>query len=281
MASKRILVTGANGYIGAHVVQAALNCGYEVVASDMRFDRVPEEVIRLEENIFNPEVKLYELAGKPDVLIHLAWRNGFQHNADSHMKDLPLHIQFLQNMIDAGIPAISVMGSMHEVGYWEGAITADSPTNPQSMYGISKNALRQTVQLMVKGKDTRLCWLRGYYIFGDDDRSNSVLGKILNADRNGQEWFPFTSGKNLYDFISVQELARQIVAASVQEKYTGIINCCSGEPVSLSDMAQKFIREQGLKIKLQYGAFPDRPYDSPGVWGDATIIRDILSEEKG
>ena len=71
------------------------------------------------------------------------------------------------------------------------------------------------------------------------------------------------------------------MAASVQEKYTGIINCCSGEPISLSDMAQKFIREQGLKIKLQYGAFPDRPYDSPGVWGDATIIRDILGEQKG
>ena len=281
MASKRILITGANGYIGAHVVQAVLNCGYEAVACDVRFDRVPEEATRLELNIFDPEAKVYELAGKPDVLIHLAWRNGFQHNADSHMKDLPLHIQFLQNMIDAGIPAISVMGSMHEVGYWEGAITADSPTNPQSMYGISKNALRQAAQLMVKGKDTRLCWLRGYYIFGDDDRSNSVLGKILNADRNGQEWFPFTSGKNLYDFISVQELARQIVAASIQEKYTGIINCCSGEPISLSDMAQKFIREQGLKIKLQYGAFPNRPYDSPGVWGDATVIRDILGEKKG
>ena len=281
MANKRILVTGANGYIGAHVVQAVLDCGYEAVACDVRFDRVPEKATRLEVNIFDPEAKVYELAGKPDVLIHLAWRNGFQHNADTHMQDLPLHVKFLQNMIEAGIPAISVMGSMHEVGYWEGAITADSPTNPQSMYGISKNALRQAAELMVKGKATRLHWLRGYYIFGDDDRSNSVLGKILIADRNGQEWFPFTSGKNLYDFISVQELARQIVAASVQEKYTGIINCCSGEPISLSDMAQKFIREQGLKIKLQYGAFPDRPYDSPGVWGDATVIRDILGEKKG
>lgn len=78
--------------------------------------------------------------------------------------------------------------------------------------------------------------------------------------------------------ISVQELARQIVAASLQEKYTGIINCCSGVPVSLAEMAEKFIRDNGLSIKLQYGAFPDRPYDSPGVWGDATVIQKILAE---
>lgn len=280
MRNKRILVTGANGYIGTHVVQELLNRGYETVACDLRFDRVPEAAEHLNVNIFDPEVDVYELAGRPDCLIHLAWRNGFQHNADTHMNDLPLHVQFLRRMIDAGVKSISVMGSMHEIGYWEGAIQADSPANPQSLYGIAKNALRQTLELMVKGKDVSWHWLRGYYIYGDDDRSNSVLGKILIADRNGQEWFPFTSGKNLYDFISVQELAEQIAAASVQTKYSGIINCCSGNPISLSDMAQKFIKDHGLKIKLQYGAFPDRPYDSPGVWGDAAVIRQILVAEK-
>lgn len=280
MSSKCILVTGANGYIGAHVVRAAINAGHKVIACDVRFDNIPEDAIKLKANIFDAEANIYELADKPDVLIHLAWRNGFQHNAESHLGDLPLHVQFLQKMIDSGIPAISVMGSMHEVGYWEGAIDANSPTNPQSMYGISKNALRQATQLMVKGKQTRLCWLRGYYIYGDDERSNSVLGKILIADRNGQKIFPFTSGKNLYDYISVETLADQIVAASVQERYSGIINCCSGEPISLGEMAERFIREHGLQIRLQYGAFPDRPYDSPGVWGDATIIRDIMASKK-
>jgi len=167
---------------------------------------------------------------------------------------------------------------MHEVGYWEGAITADSPTNPLSLYGIAKNALRQACEVLIKGKDVSFHWLRGYYIYGNDAKSNSVLGKILAADGEGKALFPFTSGKNLYDYISVEELAHQIVAASVQTKHTGIINCCSGVPISLSEMAEKFIRDNGLKIKLQYGAFPDRPYDSPGVWGDATRIREILAE---
>ncbi len=273
---KQVLVTGANGYIGTHVVQALLEKGCHVVACDLRFDNLPDGIVKLSADISDPSLNIYEMAGKPDCLIHLAWRNGFQHNAPTHLQDLPVHVRFLQSMIDAGLQSLSVMGSMHEVGYWEGAITADSPTNPLSFYGIAKNALRQALELMVKGKNVSYHWLRGYYIIGDDEKSNSVLGKILLADREGKKEFPFTSGKNLYDYLSVQELARQIVAASLQDSYQGIINCCSGQPVSLGEMAEKFIRERGLSIRLQYGAFPDRAYDSPGVWGDATIIQNIM-----
>jgi dTDP-6-deoxy-L-talose 4-dehydrogenase (NAD+) len=169
---------------------------------------------------------------------------------------------------------------MHEVGYWEGAITNDAPTNPQSYYAIAKNALRQALDVYLNGKDVNFHWVRGFYIYGDDEKNHSVLAKILEADRAGKELFPFTSGKNLYDFISVYELAEQIAAVSVQSKICGIVNCCSGIPVSLGEMAQKFICEHGLKIRLQYGAFPDRPYDSPGVWGDASLIREIMDAEK-
>ncbi len=57
----------------------------------------------------------------------------------------------------------------------------------------------------------------------------------------------------------------------------GIVNACSGEPLSLADRVEAYIREHGLDLELEYGAFPDRPYDSPGVWGDATKIRAIMA----
>ena len=49
----------------------------------------------------------------------------------------------------------------------------------------------------------------------------------------------------------------------MQREVTGIINCCTGQPISLAERVEQFIQEHGLKIKLEYGAFPDRPYDSP------------------
>ena len=58
-----------------------------------------------------------------------------------------------------------------------------------------------------------------------------------------------------------------IVAASVQEEINGIINVCTGKPMSLADRVEQFLRDKNYKIKLDYGAFPDRPYDSPGTVG--------------
>lgn len=278
MSKTKVLVTGANGYIGRHVVEQLLDMGADVLAADFNFDGVDERAQKVEAPIFSGDENIYEQMGKPDVCIHLAWRNGFVHNADSHIEDLPNHYTFLKNMIEGGLKQVVVMGTMHEVGYWEGAIDENTPTNPLSLYGIAKNALRQMTELLAKKSEVCFQWIRGYYIIGDDIKSNSIFSKIVQAEQAGNKTFPFTSGKNLYDFISLEELAREIASVGLQKEVTGIINCCSGKPVSLAEQVESFIKEHGFKIRLEYGAYPDRAYDSPGIWGDAEKIKQIMSK---
>ena len=278
MSKTKVLVTGANGYIGRHVVEQLLNMGADVLAADFSFDGVDERAQRVETPIFSGLEDIYEQMGKPDVCIHLAWRNGFVHNADSHIEDLPNHYTFLKNMIEGGLKHVVVMGTMHEVGYWEGAIDENTPTNPLSLYGIAKNALRQMGELLAKKSEVCFQWTRGYYIIGDDIKSNSIFSKIVQAEQAGNKKFPFTTGKNLYDFISLEELAKEIACVSLQTEVNGIINCCTGKPVSLAEQVESFIKEHNFKIRLEYGAYPDRAYDSPGVWGDAKKIQQIMSK---
>ena len=275
----RVLVTGAGGYIGRHVVKTFLDHGHQVYVSDFSYKGIDERAIRIDEPIFTGDKDIYEKLNKPDALIHMAWRDGFVHNSDAHMRDLSAHVTFLENMIDGGLKYLTVMGSMHEVGYWEGAIDENTPCNPMSMYGISKNALRQALMLYVKNKDVNLHWLRAYYIYGDDARGSSIFAKLYQAAEDGKTEFPFTMGKNKYDFIHVDKLAEQIMWASIQSEYNGIINVCTGNPMSLADKIESYIKERNLNIKLKYGAFPDRPYDSPGVWGDATKINAIMERK--
>ena len=276
---KRVLVTGANGYIGQHVVKEALDLGYQVIANDLYNTGIDTRAEFCEVPIFSEDTGLYEKLGKPDICIHMAWQDGFSHNAPSHILNLSKHYDFLMKLVDKGCQHIAVMGTMHEVGYWEGKIDENTPCSPMSLYGIAKNALRQALLLQAQQKNFKLYWLRAYYILGDDRRNHSIFTKILEAAAEGKKEFPFTSGKNQYDFIDVVDLAKMRVDVSTQEYYTGVINVCSGRPISLGQMVENFIKEKGLDIVLKYGEFPDRPYDSPIVYGDNEIIQKIQHRE--
>ncbi len=273
---KKILVTGAGGYIGRHVVTSLLDMGAEVIAADFRLNDVDPRAQKWEGSIFEKREHLFQTLGEPDACIHLAWKDGFVHQSDAHMELLSDHYRFIRQMTDEGLKQIAVMGTMHEVGYWEGAIDQDTPCNPISLYGIAKDALRRATFAMLKGTDVKVQWLRAYYIFGDDTRSVSIFGKLLAAAQRGDAYFPFTTGKNKYDFISVEDLGKLLAACVMQDQVTGIINCCTGKPVSLAEQVEWYIQDRKLDIKLQYGAFPDRPYDSPGVWGDRTKLDEVL-----
>ena len=278
---EKVLVTGSGGYIGRHVVKHLLDMGYSVTAADICNDGVDERADIINRSVFEDCPDIYHELGEPDVCIHLAWRNGFVHNASSHMEDLSGHCRFLRQMVEGGLKNLAVMGTMHEIGYWEGAIDECTPCNPQSQYGVAKNALRQSLMQMAQEKKFNLYWLRAYYILGDDTKNHSVFTKILQKAQEGGKTFPFTSGKNLYDFIDVEQLAEYIALAATQQEVTGIINVCTGHPISLAEKAEQFIKEKNLDIRLEYGAFPDRPYDSPGVWGNPEKMRKILKNRQG
>lgn len=275
----KILVTGANGYLGQGIVKHILNSSNEVVAADFRVDHVDIRAELMPGNLFeidNP----YEYFGKPDVLLHLAWRDGFVHYSDAHIDDLPKHYGFIKEFAESEVKTIAVMGSMHEIGFFEGSIKEDTPCNPLTPYGISKNALRELTKMLCTQKNKNFQWLRGYYIVGNSQYGCSIFSKITGAEAEGKKEFPFTMGQNQYDFIDYDVFCEQVAKTVVQDKVNGIVNICSGHPEKLADRVERFIKENGYKIKLKYGVFPDRPYDSKAVWGNDGKINVIMGLTK-
>jgi nucleoside-diphosphate-sugar epimerase len=275
--NKTILVTGANGYIGRHVVNSLLNLGMKVIAVDLKHTDIDPRVEAIEADIFTLKDDAYKSLNKPDICLHLAWRNGFNHNSDSHLVDLPLHYNFIRKLVDDGLRHVAVMGSMHEVGYWVGKIDEHTPTNPSTLYGIAKNSLRQSIEALAKNKNITFQWLRAFYIVGDDIRNKSIFSRIVQFEHEKKTTFPVTIGNNKCDFISIQELAKQISLCVIQDEIVGMINCCTGKPVTLRSVVEDFIATNHFNIKPEFGSFPDRPYDSSELWGDSKKINAIVS----
>ncbi len=272
----KILVTGADGYLGKGVVSNLLQRGHDIISSGLNETEMNPNTCIKNSNIFDID-NPYDYFCNPDILIHLAWRDGFKHSSENHLIDLPKHYNFIKNMVDSGLKHICALGSMHEIGFHEGSINESTSCNPLSLYGISKNALRESLFTLQAEKKFILQWIRGYYIVGNSDKGCSIFSKITQAEKKGEKTFPFTLGQNQFDFIDYDEICNQIVETALQNKINGIINCCSGKPEKLADRVERFIAENKYKIKLQYGVFPDRPYDSKAVWGDNSKIIEILN----
>ena len=271
----KILVTGANGYLGQGIVKAILDSGNIVIAADFRVDHIDDRSEKMACNLFDIE-NPYEYFGMPDVLLHLAWRDGFVHYSNAHIDHLPKHFDFIKSFAESGCKHIAVMGSMHEIGFFEGSINENTPCHPTTPYGIGKNALRDLTAMVCKQHNCVFQWMRGYYIVGNSKYGSSIFSKITAAVEDGKKEFPFTSGQNQYDFIDYPEFCAQVATVVGQSQEQGIINICSGRPEKLADCVERFIKENNYNIKLQYGMFPDRPYDSKAIWGDSSKIEKIM-----
>lgn len=272
----KILITGANGYLGQGIVKKLLDSEYEVVATDFKSEHIDKRAHVFACDLFEIE-NPYEYFGKPDVMLHLAWRDGFVHYSNAHVEDLPKHYEFIKKMVETGVKQVAVLGTMHEIGFFEGCIDELTPCKPSTPYGIAKNALRELGQMICKQNNVIFQWLRGYYIVGNSKFGNSVFSKICYAVEEGKKEFPFTMGQNQYDFIDYDNFVEQVVATICQSEIKGIINICSGKPEKLADRVERFIEENGYDIVLKYGAYPDREYDSKAVWADNKKIKKIMS----
>lgn len=287
---KNILVTGATGYIGSHVVAELLKFPnyFNVIAtsrsnhSDFLYDLGGGRFVVFDITKDVDSLKdVREVFGLPDVCIHLAWRNGFVHNDSSHIQDLSSHFKFLRALIDGGCKHIAVAGSFREYGRVNGMVQSSAFSEPRNLYTLSKLTLKKSLEIYLgKNSDVVFQWLRPFTIYGDDIQTDSIFSKIISWEKMGKEYFPFTDGEEEYDYLSVHNLAKQIVAVVDQNRVSGTIDCCSGRPKKLGQKINEFLEENKFHIRPQYGIFERRSYDSPCIYGDNSKIRAILRSSR-
>jgi nucleoside-diphosphate-sugar epimerase len=280
---KKVLVTGATGFIGNHVIERLLKISQHVIATSAhevkakQFDwyskvtYLPLDLSALEAN-----KDYFDYFGKPEVLIHLAWEGLPNYKSSFHIdRILPEQYSFLSNLIQNGLNDLTVTGTCFEYGMREGCLDESMVPAPANAYAIAKDSLRKALEELQTLHSLSFKWARLFYMFGKGQNPKSILAQLETAIQNKEEVFNMSGGEQLRDYLPVESVAEHIVEIALQTDIEGIINCCSGFPISIKQIVTDYLRQRGATIKLNLGYYPYPDYEPMEFWGDSRKLRSI------
>ena len=277
---KKVLVTGATGFIGNYLIQELLFRNFEIIATSSNTEKAESfkwfsqvTYKSLDFNQLNNSINYYEYFEEPDLLIHLAWEGLPNYKEAFHVtENLPKHKLFLANLIKNGLKNVLVTGTCFEYGLQEGELNEEMECEPNNTYAIAKNELR----IFLESFKIDVKWLRLFYMFGKGQSQKSLISQLDNALNNNDEVFNMSGGEQVRDFLPVEIIAENIVNISMQNKVSGIINCCSGIPITVKQFVENYIEKKQKKIKLNLGYYPYPDFEPMHFWGNNNKLKQLL-----
>jgi dTDP-6-deoxy-L-talose 4-dehydrogenase (NAD+) len=268
----RIAVTGASGFLGRHVLAALAATQANVVAHARTLRSELAAAERLRWCCFDladsPDDAFARLR-RPDIVIHLAWQGLPNYLSPRHVEiELPVQHEFLQNMVASGLKRLVVAGTCFEYGMQSGCLREDMATQPSNPYGVAKDTLRQRLEALNETTPFDLRWLRLFYLYGDGQPKTSLYSQFRAAVARGDSTFDMSAGEQSRDFMKVEESAAAIVRMALTEQAPRIVNICSGVPITVRALVERWRADMAADIALNLGALPYPTYEPFAFWGD-------------
>jgi nucleoside-diphosphate-sugar epimerase len=271
--TQKILVTGAGGYIGRHVLAelAARGVRCHALFRQPPHSPLPSSVTPIVGDITQ---------GIPDIgvthCLHLAWGGLPDYQARTHLDlELPKHQAFLAQLMARGLRQLVVTGTCLEYGMQSGALHEDMALAPTLPYAQAKVALLDWL-MRNKPTATNLCWARLFYSYGEGQHTKALYSQFTAAVAREDISFPMSGGQQQRDYLPVSTVAAYLVDALLTEGDHGVVNICSGTPITVEALVQQWVRASGHAITLELGRHPYPDYEPMAFWGDnAKLMRMI------
>ena len=282
---KKVLVTGATGFIGNYVITELLKRDIEIIATSSNEEKAKQQLwfddvkyIPFDFANFDSTSNYFLYFNEPDILIHLAWEGLPNYTSSFHTeKNLPGHKALLENLIKNGVNDIAITGTCLEYGIQEGCLSEDMTVLPSNRYAVAKNELRIFLEKLQQQYSFSFKWIRLFYMFGKGQNSNALLSQLDKAIQNGDTVFNMSGGEQARDYLPVSAVAEYIVKIALQKNVDGIINCCSGIPITVREFVEQYLKATGKIVKLNLGYYPYTDYEPMHFWGSTEKLNKALS----
>jgi nucleoside-diphosphate-sugar epimerase len=272
----RVLITGATGFVGQHVVRSLIRSSRSVVAVVRPGRALPDGVERVETpDLFAETAEWWaEACHGIDTLVHLAWvaEPGKYLTDPRNYTCLSGTIALTTGAISAGVTRLVCVGSCFEYDLAHRVLSTATPLKPATPYAACKAAAYfVTAQIAAQG-GVPCAWARLFYLYGEGEDPRRLVPFLHSRLARG-ELVELTEGLQIRDYMDVADAADALTQLAAN-RMSGAVNICSGKPITVRELCLHIAREYGREDLLRFGTRPENLVDPDCVLGIPTELLD-------
>ena len=277
---KKVLLTGASGFIGRYCLRKLLENGYAVHAVsriELKSDN-PNLHWHKADFLKNDEISTVISQVRPDHLLHLAWQAtpGIFWSSTENIQWVAASLELLRCFHEQGGRRVVMAGTCAEYDWSYGYCTEGvTPLAPSTLYGTCKHSLQMALSSYSRQTGLSSAWGRVFFLYGPHEHNDRLVAAVIRASLKG-DTVRCSQGDQIRDFLHIEDAADAFVAI-LDSEACGPINVASGRPVALKEVILRIATRLASKELVKFGAKPRAEDDPPVLFANV----DRLSEEVG
>lgn len=268
-----VLLTGATGFVGQHVLQALANEPVRIraVSRPGRLEAAPwseaTEVVQSADLFSESPAWWKEVCHGVDAVLHLAWYTepGEYLQSPRNLDCLAGTISLAKGCGAANVRRVVGVGTCFEYDTSVGHLSTHTALKPASPYAAAKAAAFFALEAHFRQAEVPFAWCRLFHLFGDGEDARRLVPYVRSRLEHGLP-VDLTSGNQVRDYMNVRDAAKVLVDVLLSER-TGAVNVCSGVGTTVRALVEDIADEYGRRDLLRFGARADNFTDPPIVVG--------------
>ncbi len=281
-------MTGASGFLGAHLVRRLIAQGMDVAvlvrdpgrALRLQALQVPIHTVLVGDLLDRERLQAAIAGWQPEVVYHLA-AAGVNPAASTHLEMVQSNVVGTLNLLEAcrglAISRFVYAGSCAEYGSGRD-LSEDRPPAPTNVYAASKAAAGLLVQTYGRTYGLPTVWLRPFMIYGPLERRGRLVVNTILTALSGED-VRMTGGEQERDFVYIDDVVEGFIRAADEAYPDAVgqtINLASGKGLPIREVVRLILEIMGHPVKAVLGAVPYREGEMWLQSGDNRRARRLL-----